>query len=358
MPTVANVYRVLIASPGDIDHRSEIASAVTNWTVIHGLVNGTAAIPIRWEHHATGYYGKRPQGQINEQLVREADVVVACFWTRLGTPTGEAESGTVEEIELAQTLGKPVVVYVCEAPYQSSVDAGELARLKEYLRSLRPMAITTPYKTPSDLTNNLTRDLSKLIPTPKSPQGRLASSENSETTVELGRIEKELLVEAAQTKSGEILLYDRGGKFFLRGGRLSEMTQGLSAKEAAIWREALQLLIASGMIERVNNSPTHRLTAKGNREVESLGATHSRSTSPATSSQSTGPELLSNWSTDPRRQFTEKELLAMCGGSPAKTISTLNSLCEEGHMMRGSIDSDVYYWLTDTGIKKLASTIK
>jgi len=41
--------------------------------------------------------GDRPQAIINKQLVDDADILVAVFWTKLGTATGAAMSGSVAQ---------------------------------------------------------------------------------------------------------------------------------------------------------------------------------------------------------------------------------------------------------------------
>jgi hypothetical protein len=78
-----------------------------------------------------------PQAIINKQLLKSSDLLVAVFWTRLGSPTGVADSGTVEEINEHLAGGKPamiyfsVVRYVWTAPMLSSI---KTAFLQEDLR--------------------------------------------------------------------------------------------------------------------------------------------------------------------------------------------------------------------------------
>ncbi len=55
--------------------------------------------------------GDRPQGIINNQVVRNCDMLIGAFWTRLGSPTGVEESGTVEEIKWFLKQQKPVMLY-------------------------------------------------------------------------------------------------------------------------------------------------------------------------------------------------------------------------------------------------------
>jgi len=53
----------------------------------------------------------RPQGIINQRLLKECDLLIAAFWTRIGSPAGVAASGTVEEIEEHLAAGKEAMIY-------------------------------------------------------------------------------------------------------------------------------------------------------------------------------------------------------------------------------------------------------
>ena len=48
-----------------------------------------------------------PQAVLNHQLVQKSDMLVGMFWTKLGTGTGVAESGTVEEIDQFVSAARP-----------------------------------------------------------------------------------------------------------------------------------------------------------------------------------------------------------------------------------------------------------
>ena len=48
---------------------------------------------------------------LNDQLVDRCDILVGMFWTKLGTSTGVAASGTVEEIDRFVAAGKPAMLY-------------------------------------------------------------------------------------------------------------------------------------------------------------------------------------------------------------------------------------------------------
>src|ERR1700757_314074 len=100
MAFTAQTYRILIASPSDLSEEREVATAAVNdWNALHAAAEGIVILPFRWEPHPPPTAGVRPQAAINKQLVADADVLIGMFWTRIGTSTGVADSGTLEEID-------------------------------------------------------------------------------------------------------------------------------------------------------------------------------------------------------------------------------------------------------------------
>jgi hypothetical protein len=118
-------YRVFIASPGDVERERQIArEVVLELSNRVGSAGGFVLEPVGWETHAALGAG-RPQALINP-LVREADLFIGILWARFGTDTGEAESGTVEEFQLARELaantGRPEVhLFFSDAPVPRQV---------------------------------------------------------------------------------------------------------------------------------------------------------------------------------------------------------------------------------------------
>lgn len=71
---------------------------------------------------------------INDQLLSEADIVIAVFGNSLGSTTGEALSGTVEEIQEANARQIPVHVFFSSAPVpQDRMD--DMERLRSFKNS-------------------------------------------------------------------------------------------------------------------------------------------------------------------------------------------------------------------------------
>jgi hypothetical protein len=101
MPRNATIYRVLIASPSDVFEEREAArNVIYNWNASHSANMSIMFEPVLWETHVTPELGDRSQSIINRQIVDDSDILIGMFWTRVGTPTGTFESGTVDEIEL------------------------------------------------------------------------------------------------------------------------------------------------------------------------------------------------------------------------------------------------------------------
>lgn len=85
-----------------------------------GRHGGLTVQPVSWAEHAVSEFGERSQAILSHQIVEEVDLAVALFQDRLGTPAGEAESGTAEEIKVLVSAGKSVAVLVNSTPLPSS----------------------------------------------------------------------------------------------------------------------------------------------------------------------------------------------------------------------------------------------
>jgi hypothetical protein len=117
MARTAVILNVLIASPSDVSaERDVVESAIHEWNANHHAQMGIMLHPVRWETHSYPAIGDRPQGILNKQIVKSAHFLIGIFGHRLGTPTGEAPSGTIEEIEEIRKTGRHVALYFSNAP--------------------------------------------------------------------------------------------------------------------------------------------------------------------------------------------------------------------------------------------------
>jgi len=103
-------------------------------------------LPLKWETHSAPEFGKRPQEVINRQVVDFCDLLVGIFWTRIGTPTGKADSGTLEAIERVAREGKKVLLYFSQLKAEPDhLDLEQLAKLREFKQKTFPKALVERY---------------------------------------------------------------------------------------------------------------------------------------------------------------------------------------------------------------------
>ena len=165
MPYTANVYRVFIASPGDVlKERSIIRDTLIEWNTMHAASRGLFLDPIGWETHAIPALGERPQAIINKQLLEDADLLIGVFWTRLGTATGEYASGTVEEIERHIAADKAAMIYFSNAPVRpDSVDDAQYKALRDFRKDLQTHGLVFPYEDYTEFGKLLNRHFTQLV---------------------------------------------------------------------------------------------------------------------------------------------------------------------------------------------------
>jgi hypothetical protein len=117
MPEAITLYRVFVSTPGDIAQEHLLIDEVLDdWNRQHGPKEKVRIESIRWSTHTYPAVGERPQDLINKQAFDRADLVVALFWTKFGSPTGKYDSGTEEEIDRGIRMKKPVMVYFSSIP--------------------------------------------------------------------------------------------------------------------------------------------------------------------------------------------------------------------------------------------------
>ena len=157
MPQQGLIFRALIASPGDCtQERKIIADVIHGWNAVHSFNQEVIIEPVAWETHSRPELGGHPQSLLNKQMVDNCDLLIGAFWTRMGTPTPNAESGTAEEIEELRNKGKPVLLYFSNAPVApDSVDPEQYEALKTYRNSLKDSGLYASYNSTAEFREQL-----------------------------------------------------------------------------------------------------------------------------------------------------------------------------------------------------------
>ena len=142
----ANVVTLMIASPSDVaEERRIVREVLYEWNAVHMKEQGIVALPVGWETHATPELGDRPQAIINKQLLEDCDLLIGIFSTRLGSPTGKAPSGTVEEIEEHVKAGKHAMLYFSEADLpRGKFDVNQYTALEAIKTEYRQRGLVEP----------------------------------------------------------------------------------------------------------------------------------------------------------------------------------------------------------------------
>lgn len=113
------IIKVVFCGPGDVAKELDIAAEVVNeWNRDHFDSLNCGLKLLNWKSDAAPSMAERGQAVINRELIDSAELIVAVFWRRFGTPTGMHDSGTAEEVIRAMSRDKPVMLYFSdiEAP--------------------------------------------------------------------------------------------------------------------------------------------------------------------------------------------------------------------------------------------------
>jgi len=169
MPNTISEYRCLLISPTDVlREREALTHYINRWNAMIGSGLGVRVDLVRWESHVTPDLSSHPQTLINSQIVNSSDIGIAIFWSKIGTPTTEYESGSVEEIyQLLQRQAR-VMVYFCERPIpQANINNEQFLKLLTLKERLKVIGLYAEYTEISDLCEkvglHLTNAITKLL---------------------------------------------------------------------------------------------------------------------------------------------------------------------------------------------------
>lgn len=161
----STVYRILIASPSDVDEEREVASRIIqDWNDLHSFNKKIVLLPVKWETHSSPTFGVRPQEAINKQIVDDCDMLIGFFWTKIGTPTGEDISGTIEEIKRVSKAGKPVMLYFSKRGKDPSlIEIRQLELLTKFKEDIYKVALVENYNSIVDFRDKVSRQIEMKI---------------------------------------------------------------------------------------------------------------------------------------------------------------------------------------------------
>lgn len=255
MPKTETILQVFVASPSDVAEERRVLEEVIR--ELNVTWSDTLAIRldlIKWETHAAPGFGDDPQDVINEQIPTNYDIFVGLMWTRFGTATKRAGSGTAEEFERAHARHQQepdsieIMFYFKNAPIQpSDIDLEQLRAVSEFRSRLGSMGgLYFQFISLDEFRNSVRLHLSravqkwvKRLDAKRIPQVRQTSSSESANKSEALR-DDEGFLDLVETASDSIKKVSEGLT------RMTEAVQDLGQRFQTRIVEADDIQTASG----------------------------------------------------------------------------------------------------------------
>ena len=278
MPYTANVFKIMIASPGDVAlERNILREVIHEWNDIHSEARKIVLLPVAWDTHASPEMGDRPQTIINKQVLEKCDLLVGVFWTRIGTDTGQYPSGTVEEIETHIKLGRPAMLYFSNKPvHPDSIDQEQYTKLKAFKTLCEARGLCETYDETAEFRQKFFRQLQLKINEDEIFRSTDTEEQDSSTrdlhvpSPELSKEASILLKEASQDASGMIFFFQGGSGADLQTHEKNFISDQ-SRRTLAKWEAALKELVDHNLIiDRGEKGEVFEVTEKGFQFADTL----------------------------------------------------------------------------------------
>jgi hypothetical protein len=147
MPRSTTVLQVFVASPSDVaEERETLEAIVAEVNRLRSTNSGIRLELVRWETHVRPGFGSDAQAVINAQIEDNYDIFLGIMWTRFGTPTPRAGSGTEEEFNRAferfqrNSNAVSLLIYFKEAPVDPNlIDLDQLAAVRRFKQRVQEL---------------------------------------------------------------------------------------------------------------------------------------------------------------------------------------------------------------------------
>ena len=173
MPRNATILTIFVASPSDVSEERELLDRIVART--NSLLARATPVRLellRWERDTSPAFGKDPQSVINKQIPQDFDIFICILWHRIGSATARAESGTIEEYELAKARydkdpnSVRLMMYFKDAlpAAMSDIDADQYQRVVAFRsRVAREGGLYSTFSTAEDFDNQMQMHLMNLV---------------------------------------------------------------------------------------------------------------------------------------------------------------------------------------------------
>ena len=281
MPIDGKIFQVMIASPSDVKEERDIAREIINeWNSINSKRTKIFLLPLGWEKEVAPQIGQPAQEIINKELLNDCDLLVGIFWTRIGTPTKEYASGSVEEIQKHIGTKKPAMIYFSSKPvHPDSIDSEQYENLKKFKEYCKSLGIIEHFDDTYKFKENFRRHLSLIINSHEFFNQYIERSEKIFEDVDRGGI---LVVPNLSERAIRIILetyYDHNGQLmfvvYMDGFQISAnnkvLNEDSTARTKAVWKSAVKELLDYEILSPIGyKGEIFELTHTGFRIAEHL----------------------------------------------------------------------------------------
>ncbi|MBQ9281111.1 MAG: hypothetical protein IJ207_02810 [Treponema sp.] len=256
----ANCFNVMIVSPSDISEEREIAKNVLyRWNELNSRFHNIVFSVLGYDINAHADSGVHPQESLNHQLLEQADLIIAIFWTKLGTPTTEYSSGSVEEITKHIQQGKRALIYFSNKQVSpDKFNSDQYQKLQDYKKSIQGSAFYKDFSSEDEF-KSLLNDEIQLI------ANELTQGNSSFQPInhDISEIEKNILLSIQ--KNGYLYYVRLINGINLNGELINDL------KTIAFIKEAVDSLEEKGLIvSRSSKREIFDMSAKGFRAIDQL----------------------------------------------------------------------------------------
>lgn len=269
----SKVYQVMIASPGDVaTERNIIRQVLTEWNDINSFSRQKVFLPVGWETHSSPEMGSHPQEILNKKVLKNCDLLVGVFGTRVGTKTLKYPSGTIEEIEEHLITGKPAMLYFYnfeEGNKPEYFDEDQYEKLLEYQKNCRDRGLYESYTDSNDFREKFNRQFQIRINQEEyfndgiNPISMEITNLNLPSIPDLSKEAKMLLSEISIDVHGMVLVTNDSGGYTVQVNSKNMLTEPKSTKQRAVWNSAVEELEYEELIRPEGYNGIYVMTKKG-----------------------------------------------------------------------------------------------
>jgi len=147
MPRNETILQVFVASPGDLaEERDALEDVISELNITWSQNLRYRLELVRWETHAVPGVGEDAQDVVNLTVPQDYDIFIGMLWSRFGTPTNRADSGTQEEFETAfekhsnDSESIDILFYFKDKPVAiSQIDPEQLQLIHDFQKRIRQL---------------------------------------------------------------------------------------------------------------------------------------------------------------------------------------------------------------------------